>query len=54
MDDAMERKIAEAIWAATGGLPRLLYEIARPGTELNRQQSLCFKQARAALAAITG
>jgi hypothetical protein len=47
---ALERKIAEAIWAADGGLLRLLDEITRPNTMLNEQQNKCWKQARAVLA----
>lgn len=50
--EALEREITEAIWSATGGLPRLLYETCRPGTNLDEQQSLCRKQASAVMAAL--
>jgi hypothetical protein len=46
------RKVAEALWTADGGVLRLLDEITRPGTELERQQSACWRRARAVLAAL--
>lgn len=48
----LERKAAEAIWRANDGLPRLLDEICRPGSKLAEQQSRCWKQARAVVAAL--
>lgn len=53
-DEALLRKIAEALWAANGGIPRLLNEIARPGSNLNQQQSLCWKQATAVYSTLFG
>jgi hypothetical protein len=47
----MELRIAEAIWVAMGGIPRLLHEIARPGTSLHQQQQKCWAHTRAAYAA---
>jgi hypothetical protein len=47
-----ERLAAEAIWKVSGSPPRLLDEITRPNTDLARQQMTCWKQARAAVAAL--
>lgn len=53
MCEKLERKVAQAIWNATGTPPRLLDEITAPNTDLNRQQRLCWKQARAVVAALS-
>jgi len=53
--DYRRRKVAlaaQAIWKVNGGLPRLLREICRPGSELDKQQTLCWKQAEAVVAAL--
>lgn len=52
LEDKLLAKISEAIWKCNGGIPRLLYEIARPNTNLSDQQSLCRAQARAVLEAL--
>jgi hypothetical protein len=52
MDETILRRIAEAIWSTNGSPARLLDEIARPDSDLNRQQSKCWKQARAVYAAL--
>lgn len=43
---------AEAIWTPHGSPFRLLHEISRPGSNLDEQQSRCWKQARAVVAAL--
>ena len=50
--EKLERKIAEAIWVSNGGILRLLDEAARTGSNLNDQQRLCWKQAKAVVAAL--
>lgn len=54
LDLKAERELlaAEAIWEAQGGVLRIFREIARAGSELDKQQSLCRKQARAVVAAL--
>lgn len=51
--EALTRKVALAIWSAHATPMRLLDEITRPGTNLDKQQSLCWKQARAVVAALS-
>jgi len=51
-DEALLRKIAEAIWSAHNAPMRLLDEICRPDSELNRQQSKCWKEANAVYTAL--
>jgi hypothetical protein len=48
--ERVAREMAEAIWKANGGVPRLLHEIARYGSNLSQQQELCEKQAQACAA----
>lgn len=46
-DEALLRKIAEAIWSTKDTPMRLLDEISRPDTNLNREQRKCWKEAGA-------
>lgn len=50
--DPLMRKIALALWAVEGTAMRLLDEPAPPGCELSRQQTQCWKRARAVRAAL--
>lgn len=52
LKEATERQIAEAIWRANEGIPRLLHEITRPHSTLHKQQERCWKQARAVYAVL--
>ena len=52
MDEKLLHKIAQAIWNGGGSVPRLLTEISKPDSELNRQQSKCWNQARAVYIAL--
>ena len=52
MDGAILRKIADAIWSAKGTPMRLLDEICSPDSNLHRQQTQCWKEAKAVYVAL--
>lgn len=49
-----ENLAAVAIWEAQGGILPLFHEIVRRGSELEEQQNLCRKQAKAVVDALFG